>query len=135
MPPDANRDHASLVDEASTVLIVRASVAAKAPGCLLTVTRVLKGHAPRVLPVLCRLPASGDWMTDFSAHNDQTFWRGDGGRLGINGDCSVIGPAFTPGKNYLMLLGAKPDVKQFEQIGERGDRWLEFVRARIRRPG
>ena len=135
MPPEANRDHASLVDEARVVLLVRASATQNALGCSLTVTRVLKGHAPQVLPVLCRLPASGDWMTDFSAHHDKTFWRGDGGRLGINGDCSVIGPAFTPGKSYLILLGIKPDVKQFEQIGGRGDRWLEFVRARIRRSG
>lgn len=135
MPAEINRDHASLVDEARVVLVVRASVTKDALGCSLAVTRVLKGTAPQALPLLCRLPASGDWMEDFSAHHDQTFWRGDGGRLGINGDCSVIDPAFIPGKSYLILLGVKPDVKQFEQIGASGDRWLEFVRARIRRSG
>ena len=94
--------------------------------------RVLKGKSPESLAIECKLAGDGDWMTDFSNQSDEDFWERRGGRLGINGDCTVLPPAFAPGKRYLALLGITPDTKQYEEIGQHDDRWLTFVEARIK---
>ena len=70
-------------------------------------------------------------MTDFSGHRDPSFWESHEGRLGIKGDCSVIEPAFVPGKRYVLLLGIAPDLKQYEQLADADDRWLQFVESSL----
>ena len=116
-----------MLSEASVVLVVVAE-GTKA-GCKLKVERTLKGEPPRSLPQ-CRAPAKGDWMTTFDAHGDARFWKENHGRLGINGDCSLVAPAFTIGKRYLLLIGVQPDTKQAEELGA-NDRWLAFAEAHL----
>lgn len=128
MPQEAARDHGTLVDEATAIVLIEAVRSGQS--CSLKVLRVLKGEAPETLAVECRLAGEGDWMTDFSNHNDDSFWEQRDGRLGINGDCTVLPPAFTPSKIYLALLGIEPDTKQYEEIGDNNDRWLVFVEER-----
>lgn len=124
-PPGILRDHSALVSESGTIVIVEA--VATSTGCELQVVRTLKGTPPQALPIGCRRPGPGDWMTSFSGHTEKSFWEGRGGRLGIEGDCSVIAPAFEIGRSYLLLLGVRPDTKQFEQIDGADDQWLRFV--------
>lgn len=116
-----------MVREAASIILLEA--VASGTSCSLKVVRVLKGRAEDAASVTCRLPSDGDWMTDFSSHTETSFWEGSG-RLGIDGACGVIAPAFSVGEFYLALLGLDPDTKQFEQIGE-NDRWLRFVEGRI----
>ena len=131
MKPEVNRSHASLVKEAKSIVILQAvGVPGKKSKCDLRVVKVIKGKAPSKLGVSCRMPDPDDWMTSFENHTNVEFWS-NAGRLGIESDCSVYPPAFTPGKRYLALLGIRPDVKQYEELGE-NDRWLSFVLSQLR---
>ena len=130
VPPQAViRDHAALVNEAGVIVIVEAVAGADSKGktCQLRIVRTLKGNTTKSFQIACRLPGAGDWMTNFSAHSDTEFWQRRGGRLGINGDCTLIPPAFEVGHQYLVFLGVSPDTKQFEEIAGPADKWLVFV--------
>lgn len=134
-PPHLFRDHDALLNEATHVLLVEAKAAARPGGaCRLEVLRSWKAKAPQIVPVQCKAPTENDWMTDFDAHTDDQFWKSRDGRLGVNGDCTVLPPAFMVGKRYVVLLGVAPDLKQFEQVASEGDRWLEFVERRFAVP-
>ncbi|MFC5476332.1 hypothetical protein [Paraherbaspirillum soli] len=131
MPPNAGRPHNALVREASSIVLLQAIAPTTVrEECQFKVVRTLKGRTPEDLRITCRLPKAGDWMTNFSGHSEGNFWKGSG-RLGINGDCSVIPPAFTPGKTYLVLFGIAPDTKQYEEIGGSDDIWLKYVLDQI----
>lgn len=127
-PTTVMRAPSALLDEARVVVLVEAVATVDRPSeCLLRVLHSWKANPPTLLPVKCRLPGKGDWMTDFTGHTESAFWESNGGRLGISGDCSVIPPAFAPGRRYVVLLGIAPDTKQYEQIANADDRWLQFV--------
>jgi hypothetical protein len=132
-PPKLFRDPAALVNEASAIVIVEAVAgkASKDKACQLRVVRTLKGNNMESIPIACHLPGTGDWMTHFSAHSEIEFWQRRGGRLGINGDCTVIPPAFEVGHSYLVLLGVSPDTKQFEEIAGSTDKWLIYVEQQL----
>ena len=132
-PPHFFREHAALLDEATHVLLVEAKVAA-VNSCKLEVLKSWKSSPPKVVPVSCKAPSESDWMTDFASHTDVEFWKARTGRLGIAGDCMVLPPAFIVGKQYIVLLGIAPDVKQFEQLAPAGDRWLRFIEQRFATP-
>ncbi|MCQ8183720.1 hypothetical protein NP603_21635 [Methylomonas sp. SURF-1] len=134
-PPMLFRDHAALVNEAATILIVEAISAPNTPKdtCQFRVIQPLKGTIPEQFPILCRLPSSGDWMTHFSGHTESAFWKQNSGRLGIKSDCTVIPPAFEVNHYYLMLIGGKPDTKQFEELSNPQDKWLIFVNKQLSR--
>ena len=133
VPPEKLfRDHAALVNEASSIVIAEA-VALKNKTCQLQIVRTLKGNVTESIPVACHLPGAGDWMTHFSAHSEMEFWQRRGGRLGINGDGTVIPPAFEVGHSYLVLLGISPDTKQFEEIAGSTDKWLVYVEQQLSR--
>jgi hypothetical protein len=127
-PPTVLRDHQALISEATSIIVVIVTANAGI-GCSLQIVRVLKGPAG-VLPLQCRLPNAGDWMTDFDGHTAGASWTQRAGRLGVNGDCSVITPAFKVGRKYVLLIGVRPDTKQFEQIAPK-DKWLEFIESRV----
>jgi hypothetical protein len=131
MPPKFMRDHATLVDDATAIALIQA--VAQGEGCELQVSRVLKGTKADFLNVDCRTPQIGDETTDFSNHQEDTFWKYRAGRISIYSDCNIRPPSFAVGKTYLAILGIEPDSKQFEQIGDADDRWLEFVESRINR--
>jgi hypothetical protein len=128
MTEDIDRDHGTLVDEATAIVLIEAVRSGQS--CSLKVLRVLKGEAPETLDVECKLAGEWDRMTDFSNHTDDSFWEQREGRLGMNIDCTVFPPAFTPRKIYLALLGIEPDSKQYEEVGDNNDRWLAFVEER-----
>ncbi len=122
------RGHESLLTEASAVALVEAVSVQDAPSsCTFRVIRTWKGALPAPLPVVCRTPAGGDWMTDFAGHAEAVFWKERAGRLGVSGACSIIPPAFTIGKQYVLLIGIAPDTKQYEQISGPKDEWLRLV--------
>lgn len=134
-PAKLFRDHASLVDEAKVIFVAEARASAnQAEICQIYITYTLKGIAPATLPIICRTPSSGDWLTDFSSHSDKAFWQRRRGRLGIAGNCTLIPPAFQAGRQYLVFLGVEPDSKQFEEVAGPTDRWLKFVRNHLKEP-
>ncbi len=126
VPPEAARDPKSLVAEARAIVLVTAQIAPDGKGCELRPLRYLKGAPGQALKVHCRLPDLHDQMTTFSAHNETEFWNG-GGRVPLRYDCTLMAPAFKPGKLYLFLVGIKPDIKQYEQIVDASDSWMQFV--------
>lgn len=131
-PPSVTRAPSALLDEAKAVVLVEAVTATDVPaGCMLRVLRSWKASVPAPLPVRCRLPEKGDWITDFTGHTDSAFWEMKLGRLGLKGDCSMLPPAFAPGKRYVVFLGIAPDTKQYEQVANADDRWLQFVESRL----
>ena len=131
-PPSIVRDHATLIAEETTIAILEVRPDSSSPGtCLLKVARLIEGASPSLHGLKCRIAGEHDWMTDFGGHSEEGFWKHRGGRLGVNGDCSVIPPGFTIGKKYLALLGVAPDMKQFEQLADSNDRWLRFVEDEV----
>jgi hypothetical protein len=131
-PPEVVREHKALLTEASSVVLVgvRGS-STRAQPCEFFVIQSLKGPVPADLSVVCRLPTDDDWMTDLEGHAATDFWDARSGRLGLRGDCSVLPPAFLAGKQYLLLLGVRPDTKQFEQVAASGDRWLKYAQQHL----
>jgi hypothetical protein len=119
------------VAEASAIVLVQTEAVEGGAGCTLRATKALKGDTVAALPVACRTPGSGDWMTTFDAHTERSFWEDRSGRLGFEGDCSVLAPAFEVGRTYLVFLGIEPDTKQFEQIEGDQDKWLVFVQTQL----
>lgn len=136
-PSGLHRDHAALVDEAPVILLVEAAppFATSPSSCQFRTIRPLKGRAPDEIPILCRSPTDGEWMTDFSAHDDASFWQQRCGRALVDTACTLIQPAFTVGHKYLLFLGIAPDTKQFEEIAGPADKWLLFVEQRLSRSG
>ena len=133
VPPfTAMREPGALLGEARAVVLVEAVTSTDRPSeCSLRVLRSWKASAPTPVPVKCRLPEKDDLMTDFTGHSDWGFWKTNNGRLGTGIDCSVKPPAFAPGKRYLIFIGIAPDTKQYEQIANADDRWLQFVESHL----
>lgn len=134
-PPMLFRDHAVLVKEADTILFVEVMSGSDTQEnfCDFRVVSTLKGSEPERIPVDCRLPNAGDWMTHFSAHSEAAFWKQRSGRLGIKNDCTLIHPAFEIGRYYLLFLGVTSDTKQFEELADPFDHWLVFVKKQVSR--
>lgn len=132
-PPMLYRDHAALVNEATTVLVVEviSGSASLKNTCQFRVVITLKGSVPEKIPVTCSLPDAESWMTHFSGHSDLEFWQQRSGRLGIKSDCTLIPPTFEVGHYYLVLLGGTADTKQFEEITGPYDQWFVFVKKQI----
>jgi hypothetical protein len=129
-PPPLFRDHASLLGEATRIVIVEviADQAARGKNCKLRLIKTLKGSDVNDgLDVQCRILGKGDWMTDFSSHSEDLFWKQRSGRVGISSACTPTAPAFEIGKKYLLVLGVQPDTKQFEEVASASDKWLEFA--------
>jgi hypothetical protein len=130
-PAAANRDHASLVQEATAILLVEVR-----PGfdksCQMHVLRTLKGDASSLLLVPCRIGGPAEFRTSFNGHDlSEHFWHDRVGSLGFDVDCSVRPPTFNVGRSYLILLGIAPDSKEFEPIDSMNDHWLQFVQKEL----
>jgi len=132
-PPTLFRDHVALVKEAKTILVVEtiSGSATQSTSCQFRLVSTLKGSEPEHIPIVCRLPSAGNWMTHFSAHSETAFWQQRSGRLGIKSDCTLIPPAFEIGHYYLLLLGVTSDTKQFEELADPFDHWLVFVKKQV----
>jgi len=132
-PATLFRDHAALVKEAKTILIVEAILGSTTSenSCQFRVVSNLKGSKPALIPVDCHLPYAGDWMTHFSAHSEAAFWKQRSGRLGVQSHCTLVPPAFEIGHYYLLLLGITSDSKQFEEITGPFDKWFVFVTKQL----
>jgi hypothetical protein len=93
----------------------------------LRVVRVLKGDVRPVVEIQGDGDLSGIWDTTFANHEQDEFWKGASGRMGIKGDCTMVPPLFVQGKRYLVLLGMPEDTKQYERVDVSNDRWFTFV--------
>ena len=97
-----------------------------------TVLEVIKGESAETF----ELPGDGDlggiWDTTFSDHSDEGFWNDRSGRMGIQGSCDMVAPAFVLGAHYLIFVGIAPDTKQFERVEASTDRWLIYVKKQVR---
>ncbi|MDR3158538.1 MAG: hypothetical protein LBU11_05930 [Zoogloeaceae bacterium] len=114
-PLELFRAHASLVEEATSILLVEAvadDAKAEHAVCQLLIVRTLKGAAPESLSELpsiaCRLPAAGNWMTDFAAHTDTVFWERREGRLGVTGHCTPCAACLPEQENLSRLSRHTP---------------------------
>jgi hypothetical protein len=99
----------------------------------LRVIRVLRGKAKagEVVHLAGDGDTSGLWDTSFSDHGDQDFWVRAAGRMGVRGNCKMVPPQFLKGRQYLVLLGAADDTKQFERVDSPSDKWLTFVLKQV----
>ncbi|NHZ97611.1 hypothetical protein [Massilia sp. CCM 8734] len=96
----------------------------------LRVLQVLKGQAGATIELNGEGDLSGIWDTTFSDHVEDEFWSKSSGRMGINGDCSMISPHFMIGKRYLVMHSSLPDTKHFERVDNDDDRWFKYVKSR-----
>ena len=144
MPENLARPHAAVVREAKQIFwaevidsqpIRHVEKARKAVRYKLKVLRVLKGQVGSTI----ELDGEGDlsviWDTTFANHTEDEFWNGSSGRMGVEGDCSMVPPHFIIGKRYLVIVSAAEDTKQFERVDNEDDRWLKYVESKTpRRP-
>ncbi|RMB09005.1 hypothetical protein BXY39_1652 [Eilatimonas milleporae] len=126
---------------------------AQLPHYRLTVVEMLKGPsdvgsilqagaAPAPKGAVARIAAgrkpwdeSGDYRKridmDFDAHEDDRFWSdARTGRVRFGTGCSLQ-PQFLAGTRYLLFVGP-PHVKAYEAVPADDDRWLAYVRERLR---
>lgn len=130
-PASVNRPHASIIDESKSIILFKVGSNVRDARCKITVLKVLKGpDSAGLREVHCDLIAHDEWQTNFANHRDPYFWK-EGGRLGLDFDCSVLSPTFYPGRTYVALFGIRPDTKQFEEVGGSGDKWLHFIEQHI----
>ena len=73
-PPSLFRTPESLVVEASSIVLVEA-VGASRPSCSLRMLQNWKAAPPPTIGTMCRLAVDYDWMTEFSEHTEQKFWK------------------------------------------------------------
>jgi hypothetical protein len=134
------RPHAEVVAEASQIYwaeVLSAQVPAQVGKATLYRFRVLRSLKGQVDPMVTLSGASGEgegpeiWDITFDDHAADVFWRGAMARMGIEGDCSLSPPHFKVGRRYLLLLGGRPDTKQFERVDIESDRWLAFVQSEL----
>ena len=95
-------DHAGPMCRQHIIVEAIADLAARGKNCKLRLIKTLKGSEVNDgLDVQCRIPSQGDWMTDFSSHSEDLFWKQRSGRVGISSACTPIAPAFEIGKKIL----------------------------------
>ena len=96
----------------------------------LIVTEDLKGKGEERLYLPSGKFRFPNAQNDFSAHDDDAFWRDNTvGRVGYDDDCRIA-INFDAGRTYLVFVGPF-HVKGYELILQKNDRWLSFVRERI----
>jgi hypothetical protein len=141
MPENLARPHAAVVREAKQIFwaevigsqtIRHVEKARKAVRYKLKVLRVLKGQVGSTIEPDGEGDLSVIWDTTFANHTEDEFWNGSSGRMGVEGDCSMVPPHFIIGKRYLVIVSA---AKQFERVDNEDDRWLKYVESKTpRRP-
>jgi hypothetical protein len=110
-----------------------ADKARKAVRYKLRVLRVLKGQVGATSELDGEGDLSGIWDTTFANHTEDEFWKRSAGRMGVEGDCSMVPPHFIVGKRYLVIIGPAEDTKQFERVDSEDDRWLKYVESKTAR--
>lgn len=144
MPRKLARPHAAVVDEAKEIfwaevvasrqlIIKRVEKARKSVRYKLKVLRVLKGEVESMIDLDGEGDFSGIWDTTFTNHTEDEFWKRSSGRMGVEGDCSMVPPHFIVGKRYLVVLSSGEDTKQFERVDNEEDRWLKYVASKTAR--
>ena len=68
----------------------------------------------------------------FSNHKKEEFWRTKIGRITMNSTACFLVPTFTIGSTYLLISGKADDTKHYELITSKSDKWLIFVRNRLK---
>ena len=136
MPRNLARPHTEVVAEAKSIFWAevigsepsnRTDSARKPVRYKLKVIRVFKGEARTALELDGEGDLSGIWDTTFSNHADDQFWKHASGRMGVEGNCSMVPPHFVVGKKYLVFVSPAEDTKQFERVDDERDRWLLYV--------
>ena len=125
MPRNLARPHSAVVDEATQILWAEVmgarldkstSNAQKPVRYTLRVLQVLKGPAGATIEVNGEGDLSGLWDTTFSDHGQDEFWSKSSGRMGVNGDCSMVSPHFMIGGRYLIPPCVRIDVASLDSL-------------------
>jgi hypothetical protein len=136
MPQSLARPHTELIAEATQIVwaeVVSSRATEGVPSAKqpvrykLNVLRVFKGQLESTIELDGEGGLSGIWDTTFASHSEEEFWKKPSGRMGIQGDCSMVPVLFRVGVRYLIILGGAPDTKQFERVDSQDDRWFQFI--------
>ena len=139
MPHALARPHSAVVADAkhifwAQVINARAAKsranARKPVQYTLRVLQVLKGQGGSTIELDREGDLSGIWDTTFSDHAEDEFWSRSSGRMGVEGNCSMVPPHFIVGKRYLVLLSSMEDTKQFERVDNDADLWFKYVESK-----
>jgi hypothetical protein len=139
MPRNLARPHPAVIAEAKQIFWAEVlgtqpakhvEKARKPVRYKLRVVRALKGQVGSGIELDGEGDLSGIWDTTFSNHIEHEFWKHSAGRMGVEGNCSMVPPHFIVGKRYLVLLSASEDTKQFERVDVESDRWLKYVESK-----
>lgn len=136
-PPDTiRRDHKALIREANAIVVGHVvKVPSDTTGEYeLMLDRALKGTSEKHIGIHGRVSKTSNPVTTFNNHQEADFWYDRLGRLEIAPDCTVLFPTFSANDKYVLLLGIRPDTKQFERVSLDNDAWIEFIQQEVAHP-
>jgi hypothetical protein len=135
--PGVNMEYDELIRKADTIALVRlqTSVSSKEnephpSKFTLETVEVIKGTASPSYEFLSFGQKESD--NDFTAHTDKKFWKKPVGRS--EWPCCICGPdhVFLAGRIYLYFPDKLGAMKSAEVILKSNDRWLKYVRTKVK---
>ncbi len=136
--PGVGMDHDELISAANTIVLVRLQATSTSKKdepyfskYTLETVEVIKGKASPFYEFMSY--GSKESGSDFAGHTEKEFWKKPIGRSGW--PCCVCGPnhAFLSGRNYLYFPDKLGAMKSAEVILKGNDRWLEYVRSKVKK--
>ncbi|WP_155732852.1 hypothetical protein [Pseudoalteromonas luteoviolacea] len=131
-------NHEKMIQQSADIYLVKA-VSKKLENKIITTTfnvlDVVKGRERKQLTISFPAfeydeKASHQFMTDFSLHKDEKFWKDGVGRSQILTNCETTA-SFRLGYGYLLFPKFKSNAKGVEVINDTSDKWYQFVKERV----
>ncbi|MCF2860364.1 hypothetical protein L1286_23075 [Pseudoalteromonas sp. SMS1] len=131
-------NHEKMIQRSADIYLVKA-VSKKRENKIITTTfdvlDVVKGRERKQLTISFQdfeynKQSSHRFMTDFSLHKDEKFWKDGVGRSQILTNCETVA-SFRLGYGYLLFPKFKSNAKGAEIINDTSDTWYQFVKERV----
>lgn len=150
VPPDIRHPHETVVGESNNIVLAKAVsyeprtyMNQEIVGFINFETiEILKGTAPDKFRIKAweHELQSTIWTSflkytfnyNYLNHNDKYFWKEKTGRVTANNSMCILVPDFSIGSTYLIIEGKKQDSKDYELITFESDKWLSYVRNKLK---
>jgi len=153
VPPEKFHAHDVVIDDAENIVLAK-TVSFEPPEAdpgypyertgifKFTTIEILKGTAPDnfyIHAYIYEIPSTlwtsflkyTFWYSVLN-HSDDLFWEEKIGRVTSNNSMCTIVPDFSVGSTYLIIEGKKQDSKDYELITFEPDKWLLYVKNRLK---
>ncbi|MCG7551498.1 hypothetical protein [Pseudoalteromonas sp. Of7M-16] len=137
-PDEYMLNHEKMIQQSADIYLVKA-ISKKRENKIITTTfdvlDVVKGRDRKQITISFpdfeyEKNSSHRFMTDFSLHNDEKFWKSGVGRSQILTNCETVA-SFRLGYGYLLFPKFKSNAKGAEIINDTSDKWYQFVKESI----